>query len=106
MNIKVVSAIALIVAIFFLVLCNLIYIIYNMYKGKAKLKESIQKAKQKRIEDDEKERQEEEERKAKKKKQEEEFTSMINSNICNYYYFLFIFGICFIYRWRCDYRIA
>lgn len=80
MNIKVVSAIALIVAIFFLVLANLIYIGYNMYKGKAKLKESIVKAKAKRIEDEEKEKQEEEERKAKKKKQEEEFTSMIKLN--------------------------
>jgi amino acid permease len=74
-NIKVVSGIALIVSIFFLVLCNLIFIVYNMVKGKAVLKENIKKAKIKRIEDDEKEREEEEERKAKKKKQEEDFTS-------------------------------
>ena len=74
-NIKVVSGIALIVAIFFLVLANLAFIAYNMIKGKAKLKEAIKKAKEKRIEDEEKERQEEEDRKAKKKKEEADFTS-------------------------------
>jgi MFS family permease len=42
-------AIALMVSIFLLVLANIIYIIYNMVKGKLKLKESIKEAKKKRI---------------------------------------------------------
>jgi hypothetical protein len=40
-NIKVIAGISLMVSIFLLVLANLIYIIYNMVKGKQKLKEAI-----------------------------------------------------------------
>jgi len=61
-------------SIFFLVLSNIIYIIYNMIKGKAKLKEKIKEAKIHRIEEEEKERLEEEERMRKKKEKEEEFS--------------------------------
>ena len=43
-----------------------------MIKGKEKLKEAIQIAKKKRIEEEEKEREEEEERKRKKKEKEKE----------------------------------
>jgi len=75
-NIKVISGIALIVAIFFLVLANLAFIGYNMVKGKEKLKEIIKAAKEKRVTDEEKEKLEEEERKEKKKKEEEEFTKL------------------------------
>ena len=71
-NIKVIAGIALMVSIFLLVLANLVYIIYNMIKGKAKLKEAIEIAKKKRIEEEEKEREEEEERKRKKKEKEKE----------------------------------
>jgi predicted Holliday junction resolvase-like endonuclease len=62
-------------SIFFLVLSNILYIIYNMIKGKHVLKEKIKEAKKQRIEEEEKEREEEEERKRKKKAKEEEFTS-------------------------------
>jgi predicted Holliday junction resolvase-like endonuclease len=65
------------VSIFLLVLANIIYIIYNMVKGKAKLKAYIKEAKKKRIEDEEKERLEEEERKRKRKEKEEEFSSKL-----------------------------
>jgi amino acid permease len=74
-NIKVIAGIALVVAIFLLVLANILFIAYNVVRGKDKLKEDIKKAKINRIEQEEKERQEEEERKAKKKKEEEEFSS-------------------------------
>lgn len=74
-NIKVIAGIALVIAIFFLVMSNIAFIIYNLIKGKEKLKEGIKKAKINRIEEEEKERQEEEERKLKKKKEEEEFSS-------------------------------
>ena len=63
------------VSIFLLVLANIIYIIYNMIKGKEKLKEAIKKAKKNRIEEEEREHEEEEERKKKKKEKEEEFSS-------------------------------
>ena len=69
------AGIALIVAIFLLVLANIIFIIYTMVKGRDKLKEYIKESKKKRVEEEEKERQEEEERRAKKKKEEEEFSS-------------------------------
>jgi predicted membrane protein len=75
-NIKVVAAIALMVSIFLLVLANIIYIIYNMVKGKEKLKEAIKEAKKKRIEEEEKEKEEEEERKRKRKEKEEEFSKI------------------------------
>jgi hypothetical protein len=42
--------IALMVAIFLLVLANIIFILYNMIKGKQKLKEYIKESKKKRIE--------------------------------------------------------
>lgn len=80
-NIKVVAAIALMVSIFLLVLANIIYIVYNMIKGKEKLKEAIKEAKKKRIEQEEKERLEEEERKRKRKEKEEEFSSKLKANI-------------------------
>lgn len=64
------------VAIFLLVLANILFIVFNMIKGKPKLKEQIKNSKKKRVEQEEKERQEEEERKAKKKKEEEEFTKI------------------------------
>ena len=67
--------IALMVAIFLLVLANIIFILYNMIKGKQKLKEYIKESKKKRIEQDEKEREEEEERMRRKKEKEEEFSS-------------------------------
>ena len=76
LNIKVMAGIALIVAIFLLVLANIIFIIYTMVKGRDKLKEYIKESKKKRVEEEEKERQEEEERRAKKKKEEEEFSSI------------------------------
>ncbi len=76
---KVHVGIALIVSIFLLVLANLIFIAYTVFKGKEALKESIKKAKLNRIEQEEKERQEEEERKAKKKKEEEEFSSKFHN---------------------------
>ncbi len=63
------------VSIFLLVLANIVYIIYNMIKGKQKLKEYIKEAKKKRIAQEEKERLEEEERKRKRKEKEEEFSS-------------------------------
>jgi len=63
------------VSIFLLVLANIIYIIYNMIKGKAKLKEAIKEAKKKRIAQEDKEKAEEEERKRKRKEKEEEFSS-------------------------------
>jgi hypothetical protein len=44
------------VAIFLLVLANLVFIGYTLVKGKAKLKESIKQAKIKRIEQEEKEK--------------------------------------------------
>ena len=66
------------VSIFLLVLANIIYIIYNMIKGKAKLKEYIKESKRKRVEEEEKERLEEEERKKKRKEKEEEFSSKLN----------------------------
>jgi hypothetical protein len=72
----VLAGIALMVSIFLLVLANLVYIMYNMIKGKDKLKVSIKAAKIKRKEEEEQERKEEEERKAKKKKEEEEFTKI------------------------------
>jgi amino acid permease len=75
LNIKVAAGVALIVSIFLLVFANLVFIGYSVWRGKARLKEDIKKAKQERIEQEEKERQEEEERKAKKKKEEEEFSS-------------------------------
>ena len=81
LHIKVVAGVALIVSIFLLVLANLIFIGYTVWRGKDRLKEDIKKAKQERIEQEEKERQEEEERKAKKKKEEEEFSSKITSTI-------------------------
>lgn len=56
-------------------LANLVFIFYTVWRGKARLKEDIKKAKEKRLEQEEKEREEEEERKAKKKKEEEEFSS-------------------------------
>jgi len=76
LNIKVVAGVALIVSIFLLVLANLVFIAYTMWRGKARLKEDIKKAKEKRIEEEEKERQEEEERKEKKRKEEEEFSKL------------------------------
>jgi len=75
-HIKVLAGIALMVSIFLLVLANILFIIFNMIKGKEKLKEQIKAAKQKRVEQEEKERREEEERRAKKKKEEEEFTKI------------------------------
>lgn len=72
---------ALVVAIFLLVLANLVFIGYSMYKGKAALKEAIKVGKQKRIEQEEKERQEELERQAKKKKEEEQFSSKLHSKL-------------------------
>ena len=74
-NIKVVAGIALMASIFFLVLSNLVYIMYNMIKGKEKLKEKIKEAKIKRLEEEERERLEEEERLRKKKEKEEELSS-------------------------------
>ena len=73
--------IALIVSIFLLVLANLVFIGYTVFKGKEKLKEAVKKAKLNRIEQEEKERQEEEERKQKKKEEEEEFSSNIHSHL-------------------------
>lgn len=64
------------ISIFLLVLANIVYIIYNMIKGKQKLKEAIKEAKKKRIAQEEKERQEEEERKRKRKEKEEEFSKL------------------------------
>lgn len=61
-HIKVVAAIALMASIFFLVLSNILYIIYNMIQGKQKLKEKIKQAKIKRIAEEEREREEEAER--------------------------------------------
>ncbi|CDW72642.1 UNKNOWN [Stylonychia lemnae] len=75
-HIKVYAGVALIVSIFLLVLANLLFIAYNVWRGKQRLKDDIQKAKQDRIDEEEKERKEEEERKAKKKKEEEEFSKM------------------------------
>lgn len=69
------AGVALVISIFLLVLANLIFIGYTVFKGKEKLKQGIKKAKLDRIEQEEKEKQEEEERKAKKKKEEEEFSS-------------------------------
>lgn len=40
-------------SIFFLVLSNIVYIVYNMIKGKEKLKESIKHHKVKRLEQEE-----------------------------------------------------
>lgn len=45
LNIKVVAGVALIISIFLLVLANIIFIGYTVFKGKEKLKESIKKAK-------------------------------------------------------------
>ena len=50
LNIKVVAGVALIIAIFLLVLANIAFIIYSMIKGKPKLKEEIKQAKIKRAE--------------------------------------------------------
>lgn len=71
-NIKVIAGISLMVSIFLLVLANIIYIIYNMVKGKQKLKQAIVEAKKKRQEQEQKEKEEEEERKRKKKEKEKE----------------------------------
>lgn len=49
-NIKVIAGIALVISIFCLVLANIAYIIFNMIKGRQKLKESIKEAKKKRVE--------------------------------------------------------
>lgn len=65
----------MIAALFLLVLANIAYIIYNMVKGKDRLKQQIKEAKKKRLEEEIKEQEEEEEKKAKAKKEEEEFTS-------------------------------
>ena len=67
--------VALLIAIFLLVVANFVFTGYNMILGKTKLKEKIKEAKKKRIEREQKEKEEEEERKRKKKKKEEEFTS-------------------------------
>jgi lysylphosphatidylglycerol synthetase-like protein (DUF2156 family) len=77
LNIKVISGIALIVAIFLLVLANIAFILYSVILGKTKLKVSIKHHKQKRVEQEEKERLEEDSRLAKKKKEEEEFSSKL-----------------------------
>ena len=76
LNIKVIAGGALVASIFFLVLANILFIVYIMIKGKDRLKEAIKEAKQKRIEEEEKEKQEEEERIEKRKKEEEEFSKM------------------------------
>lgn len=75
-SIKVTAGIALMASIFFLVLSNIVYIVYNMIKGKEKLKESIKHHKVKRLEQEEQERLEEEERQRKKKEKEEEFSKI------------------------------
>lgn len=46
-----------------------------MVKGKAKMKEEIKAAKQKRVEQEEKEKREEEERRLEQKRKEEDFSS-------------------------------
>ena len=45
LNIKVVAGIALIISIFLLVLANIVFIGYTVFRGKAKLKDDIKKAK-------------------------------------------------------------
>lgn len=74
------------VAIFLLVLANIIFIVYNMIKGRDHLKQYIKESKKKRIEEEEKEKEEEEERKRKKKEKEEEFSSIVFNVIysCKY----------------------
>jgi uncharacterized membrane protein len=50
LNIKVIAGIALIVAIFLLVIANIAFILYSVILGKTKLKASIKHHKQKRVE--------------------------------------------------------
>jgi hypothetical protein len=76
LNIKVVAGIALVISIFLLVLANLVFIGYIVYKGRDNLKIAIKEAKEKRIEEEQKEKEEEEERQAKRKKEEEEFSKL------------------------------
>jgi uncharacterized membrane protein len=76
LNIKVVAGIALVIAIFLLVLANIVFIAYIVYKGRDNLKIAIKEAKEKRIEEEQKEKEEEEERQAKRKKEEEEFSKL------------------------------
>jgi len=76
LNIKVIAGIALVIAIFLLVLANIVFIGYIVFMGRDKLKESIKKAKEDRIVEEQKEEEEEKERQEKKKKEEEEFSKM------------------------------
>lgn len=69
LNIKVGAGYFLIAAIFFLVMSNIAYIIYNMIRGRDALKADIKKAKEKRAEEERKRAEEEKERK------EDEFNS-------------------------------
>jgi uncharacterized membrane protein len=76
LNIKVIAGIALVISIFLLVLANIVFIGYIVFKGRDNLKIAIKEAKEKRIEEEQKEKEEEEERQAKKKKEEEEFSKL------------------------------
>lgn len=76
LNIKVIAGAALIASIFLLVLANIVFIGYIVWKGRANLKTAVKEAKIKRLEEEEKERQEELERQEKKRKEEEEFSKV------------------------------
>jgi len=69
--IKVVAGYILMVSIFLLLLANLAFIVYCMWKGRAQLKEDIKKAKKKRADQEAKE--EEDERKRKEEEEKDEF---------------------------------
>lgn len=65
LNIKVVAGYCLIGAIFLLVIANIAYIIYNVKKGRASLKENVKRSKEKREEEERRRKEEEELRKKK-----------------------------------------
>jgi len=83
LNIKVIAGLALVISIFLLVLANIVFIGYIVYKGRENLKIAVKEAKVKREEEEQKEREEEEERQAKKKKEEEEFSKMPGDETVN-----------------------
>ena len=76
LNIKVIAGAALVASIFLLVLANIVFIGYIVWKGRENLKTAVKEAKIKRLEEEEKERQEELERQEKKRKEEEEFSKV------------------------------
>ncbi len=83
LNIKVIAGIALVISIFLLVLANIVFIGYIVFKGRENLKTAIKEAKIKREEEEQKEEEEERERQEKKKKEEEEFSKMPGDETAN-----------------------